>query len=163
MCTRGANLVFDMHTIQSPLVLYTCADPISFSIHVWIQSSLVYMCGSNLLYYIPVHVRIQSPLTIDPIFYYRYVYVRIQSLLTVHQSFYLMHAVKISLDRSPQLIVVNKQTESHKGLIFYLHEVKLVYNDYHPSPPSLLSLSCYLSGFFGVLPRLQKSTHPTRV
>ena len=59
--------------------------------------------------------------------------------------------------------VVNKQTESHKGLIFYLHEVKLVYNDYHPSPPPLLSLSCYLSGFFGVLPRLQKSTHPTRV
>ena len=105
---------------------------------------------------IPVHVRIQYPLTIYPIFFYRYVYVRIQSLLTVHQSFYLMHAVKISLDRSPQLIVVNKQRESHKGLIFYLHEVQLVYNDVHHSPPTLLLLSCYLSSFFGVLPRLQK-------
>ena len=59
--------------------------------------------------------------------------------------------------------VVNKQTESHKGLIFYLHKVQLVYNDVHHSPLTLLLLSCYLSSFFVVLPRLQKSTHPTRV
>ena len=27
--------------------------------------------------------------------------------------------------------VVNKQTESHKGFIFYLHEEELLYNDVH--------------------------------
>ena len=59
--------------------------------------------------------------------------------------------------------VVNKQTESHKVSIFYLHEVKLVHNAVRHSPHTLLPLSRYLSGFFGVLLRLQKSTHPTRV
>ena len=34
-------------------------------------------------------------------------------------------------------IVVNKQTESHKGFIFYLHEVELLYNDVHHSQPTL--------------------------
>ena len=53
----------------------------------------------------------------------------------------------------PSAIVVNKQTESHKGFIFYLHEVELVYNDVHHSQPTLLTLSCYLSGFSGVLLR----------
>ena len=33
--------------------------------------------------------------------------------------------------------VVNKQTESHKGFIFYLHEVELLYNDVHHSQPTL--------------------------
>ena len=57
--------------------------------------------------------------------------------------------------------VVNKQMESHKGSISYLHEVELVYNDASHSQPTLLVLSCYLSGFSGVLLRSQKSTHPT--
>ena len=34
-------------------------------------------------------------------------------------------------------IVVNKQTESHKGSIFYLQEVELLYNDVHHSQPTL--------------------------
>ena len=29
----------------------------------------------------------------------------------------------------PRASVMNKQTESHKGFIFYLHEVELQYND----------------------------------
>ena len=33
-------------------------------------------------------------------------------------------------------IVVNKQTESHKVLIFYLHEVKSGYNGVRHSPPN---------------------------
>ena len=36
-----------------------------------------------------------------------------------------------------KLSVVNKQTESHRGLIFYLHEVELLYNDVHHSQPTL--------------------------
>ena len=32
---------------------------------------------------------------------------------------------------------VNKQAESHKGFIFYLHEVELLYNDVHHSQLTL--------------------------
>ena len=34
-------------------------------------------------------------------------------------------------------IVVNKQTESHKVFIFYLHEAELLYNDVHHSQLTL--------------------------
>ena len=36
-----------------------------------------------------------------------------------------------------KFIVVNKQTESHKGFIFNLQEVELLYNDVHHSRPTL--------------------------
>ena len=35
------------------------------------------------------------------------------------------------------LSVVNEQTESHKGFIFYLHEAELLYNDVHHSQLTL--------------------------
>ena len=34
-------------------------------------------------------------------------------------------------------IVVNEQTESYKGFIFYLHEEELLYNDVHHSQLTL--------------------------
>ena len=58
------------------------------------------------------------------------------------------------------LTVVNKQTESHKGFIFYSHEVELIYNDVNHSQPALLTLSCYLSGFSGVLLRSPEIDSP---
>ena len=43
----------------------------------------------------------------------------------------------ISFDSQLKASVVNKQTESHKGFIFYLHEVELLYNDVHHSQLTL--------------------------
>ena len=39
--------------------------------------------------------------------------------------------------RNGRDIVVNKQTESHKGFISYLHEAELLYNDVYHSQPTL--------------------------